>query len=40
MTSRGSQGMDWLTYNRLGERYAHYDAQWAVEAMRRFGLTA
>ena len=32
------KGMHWRTYNRLAERYEHYDAQWAVEAMRRFGF--
>ena len=32
------KGMHWRTYNRLAERYQHYDAQWALEAMRRFGI--
>ena len=31
------KGMRWKTYNRLAERYARFDAQWAREVMRRFG---
>jgi hypothetical protein len=30
--------MHWRTYNRLVERYEHYDAQWGIEAMRCFGI--
>ncbi len=33
------EGMHWRTYNRLVERYDRYDAQWALEAMRRFGIS-
>jgi hypothetical protein len=29
--------MRWRSYNRLAERYARYDAQWAAEALRRLG---
>jgi hypothetical protein len=32
------KGMHWRTYNRLVERYDRYDNQWALEAMRRFGI--
>jgi len=32
------KGMHWRTYERLAERYAAYDKQWAIEAMRRFGI--
>ena len=32
------KGMHWRTYERLAERYAAYDNQWAIEAMRRFGI--
>jgi len=30
--------MRWETYKRLVERYERYDEQWAVEALRRFGI--
>ena len=32
------KGMRWRTYHRLSERYERYDAQWEMEAMRRFGF--
>ena len=32
------KGMHWSTYNRLADRYEHYDTQWALAAMRRFGI--
>ena len=30
--------MHWRTYNRLVERYEHYDAHWAWAVMRRFRI--
>jgi hypothetical protein len=30
--------MHWRTYNRLVERYEHYDGQWAWAVMRRLGI--
>ena len=35
---RKPKGMHWRTYDRLAERYEHYNAQWGMEAMRRFGI--
>ena len=32
------KGMHWSTYNRLADRYEYYDTQWALAAMRRFGI--
>lgn len=31
------KGMHWRTYDRLAVRYAAYDRQWAMEAIRMFG---
>jgi hypothetical protein len=30
--------MHWRTYNRLVERYEHYDGQWALAVMRRLRI--
>jgi hypothetical protein len=32
------KGMHWSTHNPLVDRYEHYDTQWALAAMRRFGI--
>jgi hypothetical protein len=32
------RGMHWRTYERLAERYHHYDDQWGVKVIRRFGM--
>ncbi len=32
------KGMHWRTYNRLVDRYEHYDGQWAMAVMRRFRI--
>jgi len=30
--------MHWTTYQRLLDRYDAYDDQWAIEAIKRFGM--
>jgi hypothetical protein len=32
------KGMHWRTYNRLEERYCHFDARWALAVMWRLRI--